>query len=193
MNPSVAPSPPPHPPPPNLHQCLQPKRQRLPWKWSLATSPVSFSGPSESGSLSPAFIKLSVGHPQTVWEGNAKPPKCSSKINLMGGFLSNHDVFRANVLVCAEGFTFNGPQLSGRWSFPTLLRFCHKPGSILGTLLQLGEVEPEIPPPPPTPHGGDGCEKGGRLRFCHVHNVSLCQWGLLLSAERDGQRSPLAL
>lgn len=75
------------PPPsttPNLHQCLQPKRQRLPWKWSLATSQVSFSGPSESGSLSPAFIKLSVGHPETVWEGNAKPPKCSSKINLMG-------------------------------------------------------------------------------------------------------------
>lgn len=55
-------------------------------------------------------------------------------------------MFRAKVLVAAEGFTFNGLQLSGRWSFPTLLRFCHKLGSILGTLLQLGEVEREISP-----------------------------------------------
>lgn len=35
--------------------------------------------------------------------------------------------------------------------------------------------------------------KHGWLSFCHVHNVSLCRLGLLLSAERDGQRSPLAL
>lgn len=49
-------------------------------------------------------------------------------------------MFGAKVLVAAEGFTFNGLHLSVRWSFPTLLRFCHKLGSVLGTLLQLEEV-----------------------------------------------------
>lgn len=61
--------------------------------------------------------------------------------------MSNHDMFRAAVLVAAEGFTFNGPQLSGRGSVPTLLRFGHKRGSVLGTLIQPGQLELDPSPP----------------------------------------------
>lgn len=57
-----------------------------------------------------------------------------------GGVVFNRDMFRAKILVAGEGFTFNSVQLSEWWSFPTLLRFCHKLGSILWTLLQLREV-----------------------------------------------------
>lgn len=56
-------------------------------------------------------------------------------------------MFRATVLVAAEGFTFNGLQLSGRGSVPTLLRFGHKRGSVLGTLVQLGQLELDPSPP----------------------------------------------
>lgn len=109
--------------------------------------------------ISPAFINLSLGHLEAVWEWNVKPAECFSQINLMGflggGFSSNQDMFRAKILVAGEGFTFNSVQLSGWCSFPTLLRFCHKLGSILGTLLQLGEVWVKFFS---TSHGGDLCE-----------------------------------